>query len=86
VWARIARYGWRRHTWGIYFSDNGRFWGEHHLRKKYAGYEEAIHVPFRMAVPGLGRRSFDELVANIDIAPTLVDLAGDDSNHDFAGP
>src|SRR5215218_208353 len=24
VWARIARYGWRRHTWGIYFSDNGR--------------------------------------------------------------
>ena len=42
-------------------------------------------MPFRMAVPGLGRRSFDELVANIDIAPTLVDLAGDDSDHDFAG-
>jgi arylsulfatase A-like enzyme len=62
----------------IYLSDNGVFWGEHQLQSKTYGYEEAIHVPFAVRYPPLQShpRLENRLVANIDIAPTLYDLAG----------
>ena len=62
----------------IYLSDNAVFWGEHQLQGKTYGYEEAIHVPFAARFPPLQSqpRVENRLVANIDIAPTLYDLAG----------
>jgi len=62
----------------IYLSDNAVFWGEHQLQDKTYGYEEAIHVPFAARFPPLQSqpRVENRLVANIDIAPTLYDLAG----------
>jgi N-acetylglucosamine-6-sulfatase len=63
----------------IFLSDNGYFWGEHRLvRGKSFAYEEAIHVPFMLRYPPLVNQPSieDALVANIDIAPTLYDLAG----------
>lgn len=62
----------------IFLSDNGRLWGEHGFDTKYFAYEENSHVPFAIRYPSLVRnaRVDDRLVANIDIAPTLYDLAG----------
>ncbi len=62
----------------FYISDNGFLWGEHRLRTKNLAYEPAIHVPFAMRYPALvsHRRVESRLVANIDIAPTIYDLAG----------
>ena len=38
-----------------------------------------------MMIPAYPARSFNNLVANIDVAPTLLRLAGNDSRHDFNG-
>jgi N-acetylglucosamine-6-sulfatase len=72
-------------TYGIYASDNGRFWGEHHLKLKRFAYEEAIRVPLRIHIPGHAPEHLAQLAANIDIAPTLLDWAGDSSTHNADG-
>ncbi len=68
-----------RNTVLIYSGDNGYFWGEHRLIDKRWAYEEAIRVPFIVRAPGLirdpGRRA-DQMVLNIDLAPTLLEAAG----------
>lgn len=62
----------------IYSSDNGFFAGQHGLNDKRAMYEDSIRVPFlvhypRMIKPGT---VFEQMVLNIDLAPTLLDFAG----------
>ena len=66
----------------VFTSDNGYFSGEHRLRSgKGLPYEEAIHVPMAIRIP---RKYLDAVpvpvstlpTANIDLAPTLLDLAG----------
>jgi len=60
--------------------DNGFLFGEHGLIDKRNAYEESMRVPLLMYVPGLDEpgRVVDEIAANIDIAPTLLDIAGID--------
>ena len=63
----------------VYLSDNGHFWGEHGLAwGKTAVYEESSRVPFAVRYPRLVStpRVETRLVANIDIAPTIYELAG----------
>ncbi len=62
----------------FYLSDNGVLWGEHNLQSKDCAYEEAIRVPFAVRYPQLFPQGLvsDKLVANIDIAPTILDIAG----------
>jgi N-acetylglucosamine-6-sulfatase len=62
----------------IYLSDNGLLWGEHRITSKNSFYEEATRVPFALRYPALVPAPYKEnrLVANIDIAPTLYQLAG----------
>ena len=64
----------------IFTSDNGYFCGAHRLGDKVLVYEEASHVPMIIYDPrhpssGKGIR-INALSANIDIAPTILDLAG----------
>ena len=77
--------GARSDTVGIFASDNGRFWGEHGLRGKVLAYEESIRVPFRMMIPGQPATTIGAQVANIDVAPTIMELVGSASNHAFNG-
>ena len=63
----------------FYISDNGLQWGEHRLSSdKAVEFEELIRVPFAMRYPPLISKPYVEnhLVGNIDIAPTIYDLAG----------
>ncbi len=66
------------HTYLIFTSDNGFHLGLHRIREpKATPYVESHEVPFAVRGPGVPKGlSFDELVANIDIAPTALDLAG----------
>jgi N-acetylglucosamine-6-sulfatase len=65
----------------IFTSDNGYFYGEHRIPgSKTLPYEETIHVPLLIRLPrslqGDTRiKSVDTQVANIDLAPTILDLA-----------
>ena len=65
----------------IFTSDNGLLWGEHRWLKKEVPYEEAIRVPLVVradAIVGEGARTDGHIVANIDLAPTIADVAGVD--------
>jgi N-acetylglucosamine-6-sulfatase len=63
----------------IYASDNGALFGEHGgLWDKRAAYEPSLRIPLLMRYP---RRveagvTCDETVLNLDLAPTLLELAG----------
>ena len=63
----------------VYTSDNGYSWGEHVLTGKRWAYDDNIKVPLIVRWPA-GIPSPDtvieEPVLNIDIAPTLLDIAG----------
>lgn len=65
-------------TYILFTSDNGFELGEHRISKgKFRPYEESSHVPLLVRGPGIppGRVS-GELVTNVDIAPTIVQIAG----------
>ena len=66
-----------RNTYIIFTSDNGFFFGEHRLvGGKFLAYEPSTHLPFLMRGPGIKPGSqTGELAANIDIAPTILELA-----------
>lgn len=59
-------------------TDNGQLLGEHGLSQKGLSYEPSIRVPFMMRYPAAipaGSRS-DKAALNVDLLPTLCDLAG----------
>jgi arylsulfatase A-like enzyme len=64
----------------IYLSDNGYLWGEHGLGGKWLLYEESIRVPIIISDPREPGRLHGlrpgEFALNIDVAPTVLDLAG----------
>ncbi len=74
----VEALGLTRDTVVVYTSDNGVMWGEHWLMGKSVSYEEAIRVPLIVRYPRLiqGPRRDAHLVLNLDLAPTLADLAG----------
>ena len=77
--------GLRDHTWGFFSSDNGRLWGEHRLAGKWVAYEESIRVPLRVMLPTGQRMAVDALAANVDVAPTIMALAGNSGRGSFEG-
>ncbi len=74
----LAAQGLLGDTYVIFTSDNGFFSGEHRVAKgKYLPYEPSIRVPLIIRGPGLGAGArSDELVSNVDLAPTILQLAG----------
>lgn len=62
----------------IFTSDGGHLWGEHGLIDKRCAYEESIRIPMIVHYPPRVKpgSSCDPIVANIDVAPTLLQLAG----------
>jgi N-acetylglucosamine-6-sulfatase len=62
----------------VFTADNGMGWGEHRWgQKKRTPY--ATPVPLMMSWParwGSARRVVDDIVVNIDLAPTFCELAG----------
>lgn len=71
----------------IYTSDQGFLLGEHGLYDKRFMYEESFRTPLLISYPPLikaGSQS-DELVQNIDLAPTFLDIAGVDVPKELPG-
>jgi N-acetylglucosamine-6-sulfatase len=63
----------------IYTSDNGMLMGEHgQFHKKRWAYDETIRVPFFIRYPKLIKKGSkrDQMVLNIDLAPTIYEIAG----------
>ncbi len=61
----------------IYATDNGWYMGDHGLYDKRFMYEAGLRVPLIARGPGIKPGiAPDQFVANIDFAPTFLDLAG----------
>ncbi|MCW8863669.1 MAG: sulfatase [Colwellia sp.] len=71
----------------VYTSDQGFYLGEHGWFDKRFMYEESMRAPLLMQFPGkipAGSVS-EELVQNIDFAPTFLEYAGVDVPEDIQG-
>ena len=62
----------------FFVSDNGYLLGEHRRSAKNVPYEEVIRVSMLVRGPGIRGGVNDAIVANIDLAPTIAELAGAD--------
>jgi len=62
----------------IFAGDNGFFLGEHGLVDKRLAYEESLRIPLLVSGPQVARpgRVIADMALNIDVAPTILDLAG----------
>jgi arylsulfatase A-like enzyme len=64
----------------IFTSDNGFYLGEHNLGDKRSAYDESLRIPLLVKAPMLGAAArgklVDRIALNLDLAPTLLDLAG----------
>jgi N-acetylglucosamine-6-sulfatase len=67
--------------------DNGFAFGEHGLIDKRTAYEESMRVPMLMHCPELFKAGtvVEQVVANIDVAPSMLDVAGLDAPEHIEG-
>lgn len=75
----LTRTGQLDNTLIIFTSDNGYLLGEHgRFNDKRLAYDESIGVPFIIRYPALATpgTTIDALTLNVDVAPTLLDVAG----------
>lgn len=62
----------------VLMADHGEFLGERGLERHGLGiYEEEMHVPLAVWVPGAKSGDVQALVGNIDVVPTIFDLLQD---------
>jgi arylsulfatase A-like enzyme len=72
----------------IFMGDNGMYLGEHGLAGKWFGHEESIRVPLIIYDPRTASnppKTIDDIALNIDIAPTILQLAGVNKTEDMQG-
>ncbi len=74
--AALAASGRLDNTVLILTSDNGYSFGAHRWPIKRCEFEECHHVPLLVRHPGRPTEVDNRLVGNVDLAPTIADLAG----------
>ena len=78
--------------WGAYddavivlTADHGTGLGEHGRFAGFLSYEEQIRIPLVVKIPRVAPRAVDEVVSNLDLAPTLVNLFAPGTPNVFDG-
>lgn len=72
----------------VFTSDHGYFYGEHGLsEERRLAYEEAIRIPLIIHYPNKISKNInlDPMVLSIDLAPTLLEMAGLKPSGDIEG-
>ena len=73
----------------IFMSDNGFYLGEHGMEGKWYGHEESVRVPLIIYDPAnkneIDEKVLEEIALNIDIAPTILGMAGVAAPHEMQG-
>ena len=73
----LSRAGKLGNTYIVFTSDNGYLMGEHRREGKSIPHEGSIKVPFIVRGPGVPADAVrNEMVANVDWAPTIAGWAG----------
>ena len=77
IFDRIEAAGEMDNTWILLSSDNGYQLGHHRMYAKKDPFHRSTNVPLIVAGPGTNRRQFaNHLIAQLDICPTILQLAG----------
>lgn len=80
ILAELKKLGLDDNTVVIYSSDHGSLLGDHGLSGKWLMYENSIRVPLIIYDPrveaNVGHQRRDEIALNIDLAKTMLSLAG----------
>jgi arylsulfatase A-like enzyme len=78
LFGELRRQGENRKTLAFFISDNGLLWGHHGIVNKTVPYLPSIRIPLLARWPARipGGSVDDRLVANIDLAPTIAQVAG----------
>ena len=90
VLADLERLGVADDTAVICTSDHGHHLGQHRMFGINELYEQTVHVPLVMRMPSsrvadAPPRQFDRLVSHLDLAPTMLELAGMPTPDDMPG-
>jgi N-acetylglucosamine-6-sulfatase len=87
VRSQLASAGLDDNTVIILMGDNGFMFGEHGLIDKRNAYEESMRVPLLAVAPGrfAAGQVVEEMVANIDIAPSVLAMAGIEQPDHYDG-
>jgi len=73
----LAETGRLEQTYIVFTSDNGLLMGQHRaVGRKANAYEESIGIPLIVRGPGVPAGRTDAMALTIDLAPTLLELAG----------
>ena len=87
IYETLRRTGQLDRTLLIYTSDNGFALGEHGRVDKRTMYEESLRVPLLVRYPPLIPRPMviDQMVLNLDVAPSILDICGAKPLKDIDG-
>ena len=70
----------------IWMGDNGYFLGERQMAGKWLMYDNSIRVPLIIFDPRVNQHhDVDDMVANVDLASTILDFAGIDPQLEMQG-
>ena len=83
----LDKTGLAENTIVVYSSDQGFYLGEHGWFDKRFMYEQSLRMPFVMRYPGVIKPQtvVNEMVVNIDFAPTILNAAGIKIPSDMQG-
>ena len=83
----LDKTGLAENTIVVYSSDQGFYLGEHGWFDKRFMYEQSLRMPFVMRYPGVIKPQtvVNEMVVNIDFAPTILNAAGIKVPSDMQG-
>ncbi len=79
IFDALEKLGLMENTWTIYTSDHGEELGDHNNYYYHGAsiYDSVLRVPLIVAGPGVSCSArTDALVQNLDLAPTILELAG----------
>jgi N-acetylglucosamine-6-sulfatase len=87
IYEALSSTGQLDNTLIVFTSDNGYLWGEHGLGDKRPFYEESIRIPMVARYPKLIKAGSTpaEMILNIDIGPTVLELAGAPARREMQG-
>ena len=82
---RLTELGLSDNTIVIFSSDHGEMNGCHGRFGKEVMYQESVHVPLLIRMPGQTGRQVSQPVSTVDLLPTLLDLAAACAKPDAEG-
>lgn len=76
MFTALATRGVLDNTVVIFLGDNSNLYGEHRWNKKWVPYDKCLDAQMAVRWPGVAGGTNPAILSNIDLAPTLCDIAG----------